>query len=175
MAKTQLKKLNIRKFSKRGEKAVLRLEREIGIEALSLGKSLIVDDTNFHPKHGQFWAEVASIMDFKYSEITFDTSLEEYGGYNHWIAEKIFRDKYWYFAIALRRQWCFKRDKIYYDGYHNSANSFHHAAVMHCLAHAPEKVRYWMETPWIEHYLLKAPLRQTARYVEAWHKKFGIK
>ena len=69
--------LNIRKFSKRGEKAVLRLEREIGIEALSLGKSLIVDDTNFHPKHGQFWAEIASIMDFKYSEITFDTSLEE--------------------------------------------------------------------------------------------------
>ncbi|EJB8226693.1 hypothetical protein MXB06_003994, partial [Escherichia coli] len=62
-----------------------------------------------------------------------------------------------------------------YDGYHNSANSFHHAAVMHCLAHAPEKVRYWMEPPWIEHYLLKAPLRQTARYVEAWHKKFGIK
>lgn len=69
--------LNIKEFNKQAEKAVLNLEREIGIIALNLGKSLIVDDTNFHLKHRQFWLEIASTRDFKYSEMTFDTPLEE--------------------------------------------------------------------------------------------------
>ena len=69
--------LNIRKFSRRGEKVVLKLEREIGMAALSLGKSLIVDDTNFNPIHAEFWSGIASTNDLEYSEITFDTPLEE--------------------------------------------------------------------------------------------------
>jgi hypothetical protein len=51
----------------------------------------------------------------------FDTSLKQYGGYNHWIA-KIFRDKYWYLAISLHWQFNFKYTSTYYDGTHNMKN-----------------------------------------------------
>ena len=54
--------LNIRKFSRRGEKVVLKLEREIGMAALSLGKSLIVDDTNFNPFMLNFGLELPLLM-----------------------------------------------------------------------------------------------------------------
>ena len=74
---TNLEILNIREFSRRGEKVVLELERKIWMAALSLGKSLIVDDTNFNPIHAEFWSGIASTNDLEYSEIMFDTPLEE--------------------------------------------------------------------------------------------------
>lgn len=58
-----------------------------------------------------------------------------------------------------------------YDAYDNSGNHFHHAAVMHCMLHAPDKLNHWLETPWMEKILLGAPLRQTRRHVEAYKKK----
>ena len=65
------------KFSKSTERIVLDTEKFLGRNALDLGKSLIVDDTNFNPKHSQFWKLVALTRDIEYSEINFDTPLEE--------------------------------------------------------------------------------------------------
>jgi hypothetical protein len=54
----------------------------------------------------------------------FDSRKIEYGGFNHFIAGKIFRWKFCYLSIAIRKQWRFKwiheSDDYYYDGYHNS-------------------------------------------------------
>ncbi|EOF5101239.1 hypothetical protein ACK1QP_004625 [Salmonella enterica] len=57
-----------------------------------------------------------------------------------------------------------------YDAYNNSVNSFHHVVVMHCLLHAPDKLSYWLETPWITRLLMGAPLRETLRHVAACQK-----
>src|SRR5574343_644933 len=65
-----------------------------------------------------------SKMFFWFGIQLFDSSLKKYGGFNHFIAGKIFRWKYCYVIIALRRQWRFEwiheDDAYYYDGYHNS-------------------------------------------------------
>lgn len=58
-----------------------------------------------------------------------------------------------------------------YDGYGNTGNYFHHTVVMHCMLHAPDKLAHWLESPWMNIYLLGAPLRQTLRHVEAYRKK----
>jgi hypothetical protein len=54
----------------------------------------------------------------------FDSKLKKYGGFNHFIAGKIFRWKFTYLVISLRRQWRFEiiheKPDFYYDGYHNS-------------------------------------------------------
>ena len=54
----------------------------------------------------------------------FDSRLKEYGGFNHFIAGKIFRWKFYYLSIEIRKQWRFQwiheSDDCYYDGYHNS-------------------------------------------------------
>jgi hypothetical protein len=54
----------------------------------------------------------------------FDSLAKEHGGFNHFICGKIFRWKYYYIVIALRKQWRFEliheSDDSYYDGYHNS-------------------------------------------------------
>ena len=54
----------------------------------------------------------------------FDSKLEKYGGFNHFIAGKIFRWKYAYVSIELRRAWSFDKSyqETYYDGYHNYWN-----------------------------------------------------
>ena len=64
-------------FNRKTENSILKLERNLGIAALDMGKSLIVDDTNFHPKHETFWKLIASQRQIKYSEKMFDTPLEE--------------------------------------------------------------------------------------------------
>ena len=65
-----------------------------------------------------------SNMFFWFGIQLFDSRLKEYGGFNHFIAGKIFRWKYCYLSIALRKQWRFEwiheSDDFYYDGYHNS-------------------------------------------------------
>ena len=61
---------------------------------------------------------------FKYGISVFDSRLKKYGGFNHFIAGKIFKWKYGYLSIELRKQWRFEivhnDDNYYYDGYHNS-------------------------------------------------------
>ena len=56
----------------------------------------------------------------------FDSSRKECGGFNHFIAGVIFRWKFDYIVICIRKQWSFKwihEDKeFYYDGYHNCIN-----------------------------------------------------
>lgn len=65
-----------------------------------------------------------SNMFFWFGIQLFDSRLKEYGGFNHFIAGKIFRWKYSYLSIAIRKQWRFEwiheSDDYYYDGYHNS-------------------------------------------------------
>ena len=65
-----------------------------------------------------------SNMFFWFGIQLFDSRLKEYGGFNHFIAGKIFRWKYCYLSISLRKQWRFgwihESDDYYYDGYHNS-------------------------------------------------------
>lgn len=58
-----------------------------------------------------------------------------------------------------------------YDGYDNTGNHFHHAAVIHCMLYAPQKLDHWLNTFWIEKFLLGAPLRQTKRHVAEWKKR----
>ena len=57
-----------------------------------------------------------------------------------------------------------------YDAYDNSVNDFHHAVVMHCLLHVPDKLSYWLETSWITRLLMGGPLRETLRHVAACQK-----
>ena len=65
-----------------------------------------------------------SKMFFKYGIDLFDSRLKEYGGFNHFLAGKIFRWKYHYLTIYLKKQFRIERihrnDDYYYDGYHNS-------------------------------------------------------
>lgn len=61
---------------------------------------------------------------FKFGIEVFDAKLKEYGGFNHFLAYKIFKGKYRYLDIYLKKQ--FKIQKVhedpeyYYDGYHNT-------------------------------------------------------
>ena len=68
-----------------------------------------------------------SNMFFWFGIELFDSRLKEYGGFNHFIAGKIFRWKFTYLSISLRKQWRFDwvhdDKKSYYDGgYWNSIN-----------------------------------------------------
>ena len=60
---------------------------------------------------------------FKYGVSVFDSSLKIYGGFNHFIAGKIFRWRLSYLDISLKRKFKFEivhnDDNHYYDGYHN--------------------------------------------------------
>ena len=62
-------------------------------------------------------------MFFKWGISFFDSRLKKYGGFNHFIAGKIFRWRLNYFCIGVRQQWHFgyshNSEKYYYDGYHN--------------------------------------------------------
>lgn len=53
----------------------------------------------------------------------FDSRLKEYGGFNHFIAGKIFRWTLSYLEISITYNidllWRYKSDYHYYDGYHN--------------------------------------------------------
>lgn len=64
-------------FSKSFEKEVLDVERLKGITELTKGFSIIIDDTNFHPKHKTFWQDITIKMNIDFEEIFIDTPLEE--------------------------------------------------------------------------------------------------
>lgn len=55
--------------------------------------------------------------------LLFDSSNKEYGGFNHFLAGKIFRWKFSYVEISItyniRLKWIHEDDYFYYDGYHN--------------------------------------------------------
>jgi hypothetical protein len=61
---------------------------------------------------------------FKYGIHVFDSKLKKYGGFNHFIAGKIFMWRLCYLDIYLKRESKFEiihnDDYYYYDGYHNS-------------------------------------------------------
>lgn len=50
-------------FSKGFESQVLSLQRERGLYYLDHGFSIIIDDTNLHPKHYNYWSTIASERD----------------------------------------------------------------------------------------------------------------
>jgi hypothetical protein len=52
----------------------------------------------------------------------FDASKKEYGGFNHFIAYKIFRGKYFYISMEIRKQWEFSKIKSDYEHTHNALN-----------------------------------------------------
>lgn len=59
------------------EKKVLEEERQRGLELLSNGYSLIVDDTNFSSTHWTFWKNIAQKYHYQIEEKFFDTPVEE--------------------------------------------------------------------------------------------------
>lgn len=64
------------KFTSSFEKDVLSIQRTLGAVALKLGKSLIIDDTNFAEKHQIYWQQVALDASIEFEIKTFDTPLE---------------------------------------------------------------------------------------------------
>lgn len=62
-------------------------------------------------------------MFFKWGIDLFDSRLKKYGGFNHFLAGKIFRWKLCYLTIYLKWAWDWewehRQEECYYDGYHN--------------------------------------------------------
>lgn len=60
---------------------------------------------------------------YKWGIHLFDAKLKEYGGFNHFIAYKVFRGKFDYIIICFTGSFEFKayvgKNAIYHDGYHN--------------------------------------------------------
>ena len=60
---------------------------------------------------------------FKYGISVFDSRLKKYGGFNHFVAGKIFRWRLCYLDIYFERKFKFEivhnDENYYYDGYHN--------------------------------------------------------
>ena len=67
----------LNKYSKESDIVVIETERVLAVNALSLGKSVIVDDTNFNQKYCQYWKDLASTASIQYTEKVFDTPVEE--------------------------------------------------------------------------------------------------
>jgi predicted kinase len=59
------------------EYEVIRIQHELGFSILQLGKSIIVDDTNFAPKHLDYWKNFAAYKSVEFEIKTFDTPVEE--------------------------------------------------------------------------------------------------
>ena len=64
-------------FSKWKESLVLELRDRIIQESLDSGKNVIVDDTNFHPKHEERIRDIAKLFDVEVEIKMFDTPVEE--------------------------------------------------------------------------------------------------
>lgn len=64
-----------------------------------------------------------SNMFFFFGIFLFNAKKKEYGGFNHFLSEKIFKNKYTYMEICLTYNFGFEKihndDNYYYDGYHN--------------------------------------------------------
>ena len=67
----------VHKWSKDFELSVLIKERTLGIDFIERGYNLIVDDTNFNPKHETFWKDIAEKYKCDFEIRFFDTSVKE--------------------------------------------------------------------------------------------------
>lgn len=67
----------LNKYSKESDIVVIETERVLAVNALSLGKSVIVDDTNFNQKYCQYWKDLASTASIQYTKKVFDIPVEE--------------------------------------------------------------------------------------------------
>jgi predicted kinase len=63
-------------FSDDKERVVVAALRQAGVEALSRGLNIIVDDTNFSSKHKNFWESLAKQHNYNMTEIYFDTPVD---------------------------------------------------------------------------------------------------
>lgn len=68
--------INNGEFSGKLEKQVVKTEREIAENALKIGKSVIVDDTNFNPTHEEFFRQLAKSYKAEFDVKFFNTPLE---------------------------------------------------------------------------------------------------
>jgi predicted kinase len=64
-------------FNHKFENSVLDIQRRMGLAVLDTGKSLIVDDTNFAPKHETYWGIIATTRGIGLGTMFFDTPVEE--------------------------------------------------------------------------------------------------
>lgn len=65
------------KWNKKFEEVVLAIQRKRGLNFLSNKFSIIVDDTNFSPKHEEYWREISKNLGVSFNMIEFTTSVEE--------------------------------------------------------------------------------------------------
>lgn len=64
-------------FSREFENSVLTIQRKMGETILNVGKSLIIDDTNFAPKHYDYWRGVADRLHIQIDQRIFNTPVDE--------------------------------------------------------------------------------------------------
>lgn len=92
-------------FSKLNEDFILQLRNFIVESALSRGESIIIDDTNFAPKHELALSKIASMYGTTVEIKDFDTSLEECiardAKREKPVGEKVIRD--------MHKMWCQKK------------------------------------------------------------------
>lgn len=104
------KELGDEPFSKKFENLVLSTQRNRGIEYLNEGFNIIIDDTNFHPKHKLFWKDIATTFNINFEERFIDIPLEECikrdQERNSPVGEKVIRTMYNKYL---------KKDKLYTD------------------------------------------------------------
>ena len=68
--------MNNGEFSGKLEKQVVKTEREIAENALKIGKSVVIDDTNFNPTHEEFFRQLAKSYKAEFDVKFFNTPLE---------------------------------------------------------------------------------------------------
>lgn len=64
-------------FNHKFEDSVLDIQRRMGLAILDTGKSLIIDDTNFAPKHQTYWSIIATTRGIGFKVMYFETPVEE--------------------------------------------------------------------------------------------------
>lgn len=64
-------------FSGKLEKQIVRIERKLAEDALKIGKSVVIDDTNFNPDHEDYFRRLAKMYMEEFEVKFFDTPLEE--------------------------------------------------------------------------------------------------
>lgn len=65
------------KWNNEFEEEVIHIQQERGLNFLSNNFSIIVDDTNFSPKHEEYWREISKNLGVSFNLIEFTTSVEE--------------------------------------------------------------------------------------------------
>ena len=63
-------------FSRKLEEQIVRTERKLAEDALKIGKSVVIDDTNFNPDHEEYFRRLAKMHMVEFEVKFFDTPLE---------------------------------------------------------------------------------------------------